>query len=210
MTNNLSSEWDIDNLPNRITIFRIILIPVIMACLAINIIDAPWVKNYTYMLGYLAALFFVIAAITDFFDGYFARKHNLTTVFGTFLDPIADKLLIVTSLILLLYLQRINVVIVIILVVREFYMTSLRLLATERDLSVPVSQLGKWKTATQMIGIPFLMAYDTFGVISMPQIGTILIYIASLLSLISAISYSFDLLKKFKAKRKQKNKFKMT
>jgi len=194
------SEWAIDNLPNRLTIFRITLIPVIVASLHLAHSGDGWFKAHSLAFGYLAAWTFVIAAITDFFDGYIARTRKLTTIFGSFLDPIADKLLVVSSLIILLELDRIPVLLVIILVVREFYMTSLRLLAIEKGLSVPVSSLGKWKTTTQMIGIPLLMANDTVWFLPMNLVGTIAIYIASFLSIYSALDYSLGILKKFKHK----------
>jgi CDP-diacylglycerol--glycerol-3-phosphate 3-phosphatidyltransferase len=152
-------------------------------------------------LGYVAGWTFVAASITDFFDGYIARKRGIVTVFGSFLDPIADKFLVVSSLILLGELERIHSIVVLILVLREMYITSLRLLASERGLRVPVGQLGKWKTAVQMVGIPLLMANDKPWGIPMSLIGTICIYLASIFSLYSALEYSLGLIKKIKMKR---------
>lgn len=193
-----SNEWEIDNLPNRITLFRIVLIPIILLSLYFNI-TSP-IKS----LNYLAAWTFVIASISDFFDGYFARKRKLVTVFGSFLDPIADKFLVISSLIMLLALNRIHVLVVLILVMREMYITALRLLAMEKGLSVPVGTLGKWKTATQMVGIPFLMANDFPLGLNMPFIGTILLYLATVFSLYSALEYSLGFLKKIKNRIKEK------
>ena len=202
-----NSEWEIDNLPNRLTVFRIILIPIIIASLLISDFGYDWASNYTTFFGVFAAFIFVIASITDFFDGHIARKRNITTVFGSFLDPIADKLLVVSSLIVLQELNRIPVLLVILLIMRELYMTSLRLLAMEKKLNVPVSSLGKWKTATQMMGIPLIMANINIGNISIGIIGTVLIYFSAFLSIYSAIDYSLSLLKKIKmhlAKEKEK------
>lgn len=199
------NEWEIDNLPNRLTIFRMLLIPVIIGSLFLNMTDYAWVQEHKHLLGYIAAWTFALASITDFFDGYIARKRKIVTVFGSFLDPIADKFLVVSSLILLQALGRIPVLIVIILVLREMYITSLRLLASDKGLTVPVGQLGKWKTAFQMIGIPFLMAYDHPWGISMPLIGSAFIYLASITSLYSALEYSLGLVKKIKAKRRKKH-----
>jgi CDP-diacylglycerol--glycerol-3-phosphate 3-phosphatidyltransferase len=193
-----NNEWEIDNLPNRITIFRVVLIPIILLSLYFNM-SAP-----TSSLNYIAAWTFVIASISDFFDGYYARKRKLVTVFGSFLDPIADKFLVISSLIMLLALNRIHVFVVLILVMREMYITALRLLATEKGLSVPVGTLGKWKTATQMIGIPFLMAYESPFGINMPLIGNILLYIATIFSLYSALEYSLGFVKKLKRIVKKK------
>lgn len=196
------NEWEIDNLPNRLTIFRMALIPIIIGALFACSLEVEWLKTYHKTLGYIAAWTFVAASITDFFDGYIARKRGIVTVFGSFLDPIADKFLVVSSLILLESLGRIHPIIVVILVLREMYITSLRLLATERGLSIPVGSLGKWKTTFQMIAIPFLMANDyPFG-IPMPIIGTVFIFLASFFSLYSALEYSTSTIKKLTNARK--------
>lgn len=196
-------EWAIDTLPNRLTFFRVALIPVILGSLYLNLLDFPWLVGLKKTFGYVAAWTFVAAGITDFFDGYIARKRNIVTAFGSFLDPIADKFLIVSSLILLQELDRIPVLIVIILVLREIYITALRLLANEKGLIVPVGQLGKLKTATQMVAIPLLMAYDKPWGIPMVSIGNILIYLASIFSLYSALEYSVGLIKKLKIKKEE-------
>jgi CDP-diacylglycerol--glycerol-3-phosphate 3-phosphatidyltransferase len=197
------NEWEVDNLPNRLTIFRMLLIPIIITGLVLNKTQLSWLDPYKLKLGYMAAWTFVLASITDFFDGYIARKRGIVTVFGSFLDPIADKFLVVSSLILLGELDRIHSIIVLILVLREMYITSLRLLASERGFVVPVGKLGKWKTATQMVGIPFLMAYDHPWGIPMPLLGTVCIYLASIFSVYSALQYSLGLLKKIQDRRAQ-------
>ncbi|MAF76746.1 MAG: hypothetical protein CME60_01195, partial [Halobacteriovoraceae bacterium] len=94
-----SQEWEIDNLPNRLTIFRMLLIPIIITGLILNKTNVAWIEPYKLKLGYMAAWTFVLASVTDFFDGYIARKRGIVTVFGSFLDPIADKFLVVSSLI---------------------------------------------------------------------------------------------------------------
>lgn len=193
-------EWEIDNLPNRLTMFRVFLIPIIIISLYLSKFQIEFLEGHKLALGYIAAWTFVAASITDFFDGYIARKRKIVTVFGSFLDPIADKFLVVSSLILLQELDRIPVLVVIILVLREIYITALRLLANEKGLSVPVGQMGKWKTAAQMVGIPFLMANDyPFG-FPMPEVGTAFIYLAALFSLYSALQYTNGLFIKFKDK----------
>ncbi len=198
------NEWEIDNLPNRLTIFRVLLIPVILGCLFLNLTELDWIKPFHSTLGWIAGWTFVAASVTDFFDGYFARKRGIVTVFGSFLDPIADKFLVVSSLIMLQGLGRIPVLIVIILVLREMYINSLRLLANERGFSVPVGSLGKWKTAFQMVGIPMLMANEEPWGIPMPLMGTLFIYLASIFSLYSALEYSVNLVKKLKLQRQKK------
>lgn len=196
-------EWEVDNLPNRLTIVRIVLIPVILSAMMLATSDIPWAKANTLALGYIACFIFVLASITDFFDGYIARRRKIVTVFGSFLDPIADKFLVVSSLIFLQYMGRIHILICVVLVLREMYITSLRQLASNRGISLPVGELGKWKTAFQMTAIPMLMAYDNmFGIIPLPLLGDICIYITSILSLYSALGYSLGLIKNLKQKRK--------
>lgn len=192
---------EIDNLPNRLTVFRILLIPIIIGCLLLRLLDLPSLSAYYSTFEWVAAWTFAIAAITDGVDGYIARKRNIVTVFGSFLDPIADKFLTISSLITLQALGRVPVLIVIILVLRELYMTSLRLLATHEGLSVPVNFLGKWKTIMQMVGIPLAMISTAPFGIKLLTLGQICIYIASFLSLYSSIVYSMGLVKKIKQSR---------
>lgn len=202
-----SSEFDdleIDNLPNRLTILRIALIPVVIALLYFSDTADSSDIFYKQALAWSAALIFALASITDFFDGYIARKRNIVTVFGSFLDPIADKFLTVSLMIMLQSLGRIPAVVVIILVLREMYMTSLRLLATNEGLQVPVSGMGKWKTAIQMSAIPLLMINTNWQGFPLGTIGTIAIYLACILSIWSAITYTFSMIAKLKNKRKQR------
>lgn len=200
------NDLEIDNLPNRLTFFRMLMIPVVVLALYFTE-DAPdFLINYQDWLGHVACWIFVAASITDFLDGYIARKRNIVTVFGSFLDPIADKFLVVSSLIMLLALDRVNAIVVIVLVLREMYMTSLRLLAMGEGVDVPVSSLGKWKTGTQMVATPMLMIYDEFLWMNLPLIGTILMYISAFLSMWSAFLYSLSMIKKLKEKRAEKRK----
>ena len=153
-------SWEIDNLPNRLTFFRILLVPIVISTLMMIKANFNWVQPHLKFLSYLAAWTFVAASLTDILDGYIARRRKLVTAFGSFLDPIADKFLVVSSLIFLLALDRIHVLITVILVLREMYITSLRLLASTKGLSIQVGQFGRWKTICQMIAIPLLIAYD--------------------------------------------------
>lgn len=191
--------FTIDNLPNRLTLFRIALIPIVMACLYLEKMDW-WYGEWG---GTIAGLVFALASVTDFIDGHIARKRNMITAFGSFLDPIADKFLVVSSLVMLLALGRVEALVVVTLILREFYMTSLRLLASREGLTVPVAPMGKWKTATQLVGIPLLMGNLHFWGFSTALLGTVCIYIATLLSLYSALSYSVGLVKKLQLKRQQ-------
>jgi len=202
----MNNEWEIDNLPNRLTMFRVILIPIIIFSLFAVNQKYSWAASHTSFLNYLAAWTFVAASITDFLDGFIARKKNIVTVFGSFLDPIADKFLVISTLIMLQAMNRVHVLVVLILVLREMYITALRLLAMEKGISVPVGALGKWKTATQMVGIPLLIANDIPWGLNMPLLGTLAIYLASLFSLYSAIEYSIGLISKIQKIRKEKKK----
>ena len=202
----MSNEWEIDNLPNRLTMFRVVLIPIIIFSMYAVQVQYDWAQAHTKLLNYVAAWTFVAASITDFLDGFIARKKNIVTVFGSFLDPIADKFLVISALIMLQAMNRVHVLVVLILVLREMYITALRLLAMEKGISVPVGTLGKWKTATQMVGIPFLMANDVFLGINMTLLGTIAIYLASIFSLYSAGEYSFGLIRKIQKLRKEKRR----
>lgn len=204
MSSNEHQDLEIDNLPNRLTLLRVVLVPVLIACLWLSKFPVSGLEPYKDDLSWIAAWIFTAASITDFFDGYIARKRGIVTVFGSFLDPIADKFLVVSSLIMLQSLNRVNEIVVIILVLREMYMTSLRLLAMNEGIVVEVNWMGKWKTATQMVAIPLLMVYDKWWVIPMGLIGTMLIYIASFLSLFSSVLYSLGLIQKLKLSRKLK------
>ena len=200
-------EWEIDNLPNRLTLMRIALVPVIGSCLLLNLENISWAFFSASAQAWVAAVCFTVAGVTDFFDGHIARKRGIVTVFGSFLDPIADKFLVVSSLIFLLALGRIHALIVVILVLREMYIISLRLLASERGLSVPVGPFGRWKTGLQMVAIPLLMVYEEwpFGS-ALPTLGTWLLNLASLFSCYSALEYSLRLMKKIKRKRRLRRK----
>lgn len=200
----MSNEWEIDNLPNRLTMFRVVLIPIIIFSMYSVQVNYEWAGQHTMLLNYIAAWTFVAASITDFLDGFIARRKNIVTIFGSFLDPIADKFLVISALIMLQAMNRVNVLVVLILVLREMYITALRLLAMEKGISVPVGTLGKWKTATQMVGVPLLMANDVPWGINMPLLGTIAIYLASIFSLYSAGEYSVGLIGKIKKIRKVK------
>jgi CDP-diacylglycerol--glycerol-3-phosphate 3-phosphatidyltransferase len=204
MNTKQDSQWDINNLPNRLTIFRVILVPIIVLLYIPQVYNIQITDDTLTLINYTAGLIFILAAITDFFDGFFARRRNIVTVFGSFLDPIADKFLVVTSLIILQALNRVHPFIVMILIMREFYITSLRLLASGHQLDVPVSYWGKVKTAVQMVAIPLLFVNDTFQGFSTLLVGSIFIYTASALSLFSALQYSAGLIRMLRKRKKEK------
>lgn len=202
------NDLEIDNLPNRLTFFRMLMIPVVVLTLYFTKDTPYWALSYQDWLGHIACWIFVLASITDFLDGYIARKRNIVTVFGSFIDPMADKFLVVSALIMLMALDRVHPMVVIILVLREMYMTSLRLLAMSEGVDVPVSSMGKWKTTAQMVATPMLMIYDDFLGMNLQLIGTVLIYVAAFLSLWSALKYSLSMIRKLREKRLEKKKLK--
>ena len=139
------------NLPNKLTILRIILVPVMVIIPLLNIQGELWGVPYTYLL---VDLIFIIASITDHFDGSIARKRNLITTFGKFLDPIADKILVLGAFIMLVEAGRLPAFIPIIVLAREFVVSGYRLIAVEKGGKVIAASVwGKLKTVTQMIAI---------------------------------------------------------
>lgn len=179
------------NIPNQITISRIFLIPVFMIFLLI-----PFAWGEVQLLGadipvshLIAALIFIIAAATDWLDGYYARKHNLVTNMGKFLDPLADKLLITAALISLVGLDMFPAWAAILILSREFAVTGLRLVASGEGQVIAASKWGKWKTVSQIVAASALMLHNIlFELIAVP-FATIMIYVAVILTLISGIDY---------------------
>lgn len=176
------------NLPNKLTVLRIILTPVYLAAMLIEF-------KYHYLV---AALIFIIASITDFLDGKIARKNNLITTFGKLCDPVADKMLTTAALLAFMQLGLCNIWIVMIILTREFLVTSFRLVASAQGIVIPAGIWGKLKTASQMIfsiaimlGIYFVESYnldfDKFSLIS-----NILLGITAVLTVVSGVKYMVD------------------
>ena len=168
------------NIPNLLTWLRILLIPLF---LVIFYVPDTWLspvqKNLT------AASMFAVAAITDWLDGYLARSLNQTSAFGAFLDPVADKLMVATALIVLVGEDRVLPFIAVIIIGREIAISALRewMAKIGRSRSVAVSFLGKLKTTCQMIAIVLLLYHDRLLGLSAQAVGTLLIYVAALLTL---------------------------
>lgn len=133
------------NVPNMLTIFRILLVPVFVFFMLIN-------PNNTIYLT-VSLIVFIIASITDAIDGKVARKYSLVTNFGKFMDPLADKILVMSALLCLLNLKLIDVIIVIVILSREFLVTSLRLIASSSGKVIAANSLGKLKTISQILAI---------------------------------------------------------
>ena len=167
------------NLPNKLTIARVIMIPLFLICLYLNIGCGK----------YIAVGIFILASLTDLLDGKIARKYNLVTNFGKFMDPLADKLLVCSALIALVDLNRIAAWIVIIIIARarDFIISGFRLVASDNGVVIAASYWGKFKTAFQMITI--IMLVLNLNVPFMNIINTVLIYISLGLTVISLIDY---------------------
>ena len=162
------------NLPNKLTIFRILCIPVFVVLMLVNTIPYN---------NYIAVGVFIIASLTDMLDGKIARKYNLVTNFGKFMDPLADTLLVSSALICMIKIGILPACIVIIIISREFIITGFRLIAAEGGLVIAASWWGKIKTVTQMIMI-ILLLLGVQGIIA-----TILIFLATLFTVISGVDY---------------------
>jgi len=174
------------NIPNSLTVLRIFLIPVFVGIfyLPASVIEPHWIN-------FFATLVFALAAITDWLDGYLARRLNQTSAFGAFLDPVADKLMVAAALIVLVELGRTGAITALIIIGREIAISALRewMAGTGEKGSVAVATIGKVKTALQMVAILFLLYYDPIADINIYFIGKVLILVAAFLTLLSMAYY---------------------
>lgn len=178
------------NLPNKLTIFRVILIIPFVVMLLGNYHGWSWFKavfggilEYT---DYIALAIFVIASLTDLADGKIARKYNLVTNFGKFMDPLADKLLVCAALICLVSMEMLPAWMVIVIISREFIISGFRLVASDNGVVIAASYWGKFKTTFQMLMI-IVLFLDLGGVFDL--VGQILIWAALILTVVSLIDY---------------------
>lgn len=174
------------SLPNILTWGRILLIPLLIVVFYIpDGMLASSGKNLT------AALIFTLAAITDWLDGYLARRFNQTTRFGAFLDPVADKLMVTTALVILVWLDRVGIFVAAIIIGRELAISALRewMAIIGESRGVAVSYIGKLKTGAQMIAIILLFLFEPIYFIPTYILGTILVYIAVVLTVWSMFYY---------------------
>ena len=174
------------NLPNILTVFRIILIPIILSLILLD------TKN----TNLLALTGFIIASLSDYFDGYLARKYDLTSIFGTMLDPIADKLLVILVGFILCYrgdINGIHLIPFLLIVSREVFISGIReyLAQLDEKKTLPVSNLGKYKTAMQMLALLCLLLnpITTNNLFFIAELGILLLWIASILSVLSGYQY---------------------
>lgn len=163
------------NLPTTLTIIRILIIPIF-------IIETPTNPQF-------GAFLFFVASLTDFLDGYLARKFGQITKLGIILDPIADKLLVISALIILVDIARVPAWIATVIVLREFIITTMRFYALSRGVVIPAEKAGKLKTVLQMVSILMLLIAEEIYGVDLYDVGLVLIYIATVVAVFSAVQY---------------------
>jgi len=179
------------NVPNLLTVLRIMLVPVLVVALLGNTPDGD----------VLAAIVFAAASATDFVDGYLARSRNSVTTFGKLMDPLADKLLIIAALVSLVSLGRIAAWVAMVIIAREFAVTALRMVAVEQGVVIPASPLGKIKTITQVAAI-----FAVIAVSSTPLWVDLLVYLAVATTVVSGVDYFFGLRRRIEDARRERTR----
>ncbi len=188
------------NIANKLTISRILLVPFIMLfMLPMPFAGATKWNNFVTGLGgsLIALILFLIASITDFLDGHYARKLGLVSNFGKFLDPIADKLLVIATFACLVALDRAGVVALVIIIAREFLVTGMRLMAAQQGVVIAASMFGKAKMVTQLVAIIYLMALPIVYQIAdliypnelLEAFNKVLVWIAVIMTVLSGTDY---------------------
>ncbi len=174
------------NLPNTLTVIRMLLVPVMVLVMW----DEP-----TPFQNYLSCFIFVAAMITDIVDGYLARKWNLVSPAGAYLDPMADKLMTATVLIMLIPLGRVSAALVALLLCRELAITGLRGIASQEGILLPADTLGKVKTAYQSTGIGMLLWHEDFFFFDVHSAGVVVLWIGTFFAIASAWDYFWKFFK---------------
>jgi CDP-diacylglycerol---glycerol-3-phosphate 3-phosphatidyltransferase len=187
MTRRERLRQELLNAPNLMTLGRIALIPVLL-----------WLLYYENRRNsFIAAMVYAVCALSDWFDGWLARISNKVTTLGKFLDPLADKVIVLSALVMLVRLGRVAVWVVVVIVAREFLISGLRTIAATEGLVISASQGGKWKTSLQLCGIICLMLHYHFAidylfgtvVTDFQSVGTWLLYLSLVPGIASAIDY---------------------
>lgn len=169
------------NPANKATMLRILLVPVFVACF--------YLKGILPYMHVAACAIFIFASLTDLWDGWYARKHNVVTDFGKLMDPMADKLLVCTACIMLCSIGKINAILTILFIGRELIISAFRLIAVEKGVVIAAGPLGKIKTATQCVAITLLLLDNPiFSLIGIPM-DQIMLYAAGLFTVWSCTDY---------------------
>lgn len=180
-----SLRQEITDLPNIVTLVRIGFIPPVLLCIA----------PYSRELSALSCILFLIAAVSDALDGYLARRLGMVTVLGKFLDPLADKLIVLSTLVALAAVGRAPAWLVIVLLTRELAVTGLRAIASQQRLVIAAGRGGKIKTALQLVGIAFLLVHFEYPILffgydlDFHEVGIHLLYLSLIMSVLSAFEY---------------------
>jgi len=178
-------QQEITDLPNLITLARIALIPLVLV----------WIDNYSPRYSALSCVVFLIAALSDALDGYLARRLGMVTVVGKFLDPLADKLIVLSTLVMLVAKNRAPAWLVIVLMSRELAVTGLRAIASQEGFVIAAGRAGKTKTALQLVGISFILIYFPYDLLlfdytlDFHAVGMWLLYVSLVMSVASAVEY---------------------
>ncbi|MBF4500004.1 CDP-diacylglycerol--glycerol-3-phosphate 3-phosphatidyltransferase [Savagea sp. SN6] len=181
------------NLPNKITVLRVLLIPIFIIFMIVDfgMGDLSFGGVTISIERFIGTLIFIIASMTDWLDGYLARKHNLVTNMGKFLDPLADKLLVSAAFIILVEMHLAASWIVIVIISREFAVTGLRLLLAGEGEVVAANNLGKIKTVAQLLAIILLLFDNAFFTLANIPAGDIMLYIALIFTIWSGADYFY-------------------
>ena len=182
------------NLPNLLTMSRITVSPVIFILL---------LYRPGHLMSFFSALVFTLAAITDFLDGYLARRLNMVTDLGKFLDPLADKILVCVALIMLIPLDRVQPLVVALIIMRELLVTGLRVYAINENMIIETSRLAKYKTTFQIVAVVGLLLHYTYTVrlgemnvpVNFQAMGTLILYAALFITLWTGIDYFYRFFK---------------
>jgi CDP-diacylglycerol--glycerol-3-phosphate 3-phosphatidyltransferase len=167
-------------LPMALTYLRAAMAPVILAVLMSGFALSGWV----------AAILFCIASVTDWLDGYLARKFKVESNMGKFMDPIADKILVLGAIVMLLSMGRVDPVMVFLLLARDIFIGGIRSVAAANNIVIAAKPFGKWKTALQMAAIPCLLIYDPLFGLPLANIGYYALWVSVVLSLVSGAEYT--------------------
>lgn len=167
------------NLPNKLTMLRVLMVPLLIACFYLRV--SWW--------SYAAAVIFVLAYLTDALDGNIARKRNLVTDFGKLMDPMADKLLSTSALIMLTAVDLVNPIATIIIVAREFFISGFRLIAVEKGVVIAASGLGKAKTVSQFIAITMTLLHEPIVRLLGFPADVAVMWVSVLLTVVSGVDY---------------------
>lgn len=166
------------NLPNKLTVARFIAVPIFIV---------------VFMLGYhyISAIIFIVASFTDYLDGKIARKYNLVTNFGKIMDPLADKILVISALVCLVDLGQVAAWMLIVILAREFTVTGLRTVAAAQGIVIAAGMTGKIKTVLQMIAVPLLIIQNwPFSLVGIPM-ADIMLWASVIMTIVSGVEYVF-------------------